>query len=393
MTVHTQTTADSPDNFPERLAQLATTIQGQVIRPQETNNKKAPRVIVRCQNTADVIAVVNFARYNGLPVIAPGNRAPATANTGVTGIVIDLSPMNLVKVNASMRAVRVLAGARVADVDRATQPYGLATPTGHISTTSIAGCSGGVSWLRRKYGTALDNLLAIDMVTAGGRLRHIGEKEAAGLWASQCSSGSQDIVTALAFRLHPVGPEVTFLAAIYPQPIARKVLATWRDWTLTAPKEASVDCFFWTIPVSSSFPTLLHHIPVVVVMGMYVGPVNEGLQLFQPLRTLAKPLIDLTGPMPYLAAQSMFDPFFPYGLRPDGHPLYLEMIDDKALEIVLKQAAQRPSSQTLIAIRHIGGAARHLPGNCVAPANRAIQYLFTVNHITQQQENRFNVSK
>ena len=166
---------------------------------------------------------------------------------------------------------------------------------------------------------------------------------------------------------------------MYPIEMGEQVMTAWRDWTLTAPEEASTDCLFWSVPASPPFPEPLHGTPVAVVGGMYVGRKEEGLEVFQPLREVGEPLIDMTGPMPYVRAQSMFDPFFEEGSRQYWKSLYLEKLSDEAIATIVERARQRPSAKTMVPIRHIGGAISRVGDTETAVANRSAQYLFSVD--------------
>ena len=369
-------------------------LQGKFIRPGDPEYDEARRVwnamidkypafIARCAGAEDVKAAVDFAREQDLPLaVRSGGHNAAGHAVCDGGLVIDLSLMNEVTVNPGARVARAEAGALLGDVDRTTQEHGLATPTGNISETGIAGLtlSGGLSWLRRKYGMSVDNLLAVEIVTADGRLQRASDEENADLfWAVRGGGGNFGVVTSFTFRLHHVGPEILFLTTMYPMEMGEQVLAAWRDWTLSAPEEASTDCLFWSIPAAPPFPEALHGRPVVVVGGMYVGEKEEGMKLFQPLRQIGEPLIDMTGPMPYVKAQSMFDPFFAEGSRQYWKSLYLDELSDEAMATIVKQARQRPSPRTMVPIRHLGGAISRVGDTETAVANRSAQYLFSAD--------------
>ena len=344
---------------------------------------KYPALIARCADAEDVIAAVNFAREHDLRLAVRGGGHNVSGSAVCDdGLVVDMSLMREVTVDPEARVAHVEAGAKLGDVDRATQQHGLATPTGNVSETGIAGLtlSGGLSWLRRKHGMSVDNLLEVEIVTADGRLRRASEDENADLfWAVRGGGGNFGIVTNFDFHLHPIGPEILFLTTMYPIEMGQEVMTTWRDWTLSAPEEASTDCLFWSIPASPPFPEPLHGTPVVVVGGMYVGEKEEGLQVFQPLREIGEPLIDMTGPMPYTRAQSMFDPFFAEGSRQYWKSLYLEELSDGAIATIVERARQRPSPRTMVPIRHLGGAISRVGNRETAVAHRSAQYLFSAD--------------
>jgi hypothetical protein len=330
-----------------------------------------------------VIAAVNVAREHELQLaVRSGGQNVAGHAVCNDGLVIDLSLLKQVVVDPEARLVRVGAGATLGDIDRVTQHYGLATPTGNVSTTCIADLtlSGGLGWLRRKHGLSVDNLLAVDIVTADGQLLRASQTEHPDLfWGVRGGGSNVGIVTSFEFRLHDVGPEVLFLTTLYPLAQAQEVLTAWHDWTLTAPEEASTDCLVCNIPASPAFPESLHQTPVVMLAGMYSGPVEEGMWLFQPLWELGDPVLDLTGPMPYLAGQTMFDPFYPEGFRPYSKSLYIEAINNEMIATIVARAAERPSPRTLVSIRHMGGAISRIGDTETAVANRRAQYLLSVD--------------
>jgi len=375
--------------------QFRQNFRGPLIRPGDPNYNSARRVwngmidrypalIARCTGLDDVVAAVAFARRHNLLVAVRGGGHNVAGNAVCDdGLVIDLSPMQGVSVDAQAQTVRVQAGATIGAVDRATQKYGLATPTGNVSETGIAGLTlgGGLSWLRRKYGMNIDSLLSTQVVTAGGRILTANKMENADLfWGLRGGGGNFGIVTSFEFQLYPVGPELYFVAAMYPFEQARSVLQAWRAFTATAPDEASTDAFIWRIPPVPAFAQAHHHKTIVGVAGMYAGPVAEGEQLLQPLRELSTPLIDMSGPMPYVAAQSAFDAFFPaHQLRYYWKSVYLSSLSDEVIEAIVSWAASRPSPLTFIPIRHLGGAISRVSNQATPISNRQAPYLLSID--------------
>ncbi|HEX5499289.1 MAG TPA: FAD-binding oxidoreductase, partial [Thermomicrobiales bacterium] len=211
-----------------------------------------PALIARCSGTADVVACVNFAREHGLLLSVRGgghNVAGNAVNDG--GLVIDLSAMRGVWVDPRAQVAVVQGGADWGDLDRETQLFGLATPGGVVSTTGIAGLTlhGGMGHLRRKYGLSLDNLLAVDIVTADGQPRHASAEENADLfWAARGAGSNFGVVTSFTFRLHPVGPTVMLCAVMYALDDGPAVLRRWRDYIATTPDEFTPLAVFWSVP-------------------------------------------------------------------------------------------------------------------------------------------------
>lgn len=374
---------------------FANRFQGSIIRPGDADYEEArhvwngmidkrPALIARCRDAMDVIAAVNFASTHHLLVAVRGGGHNVAGNaTCDGGLVIDLSPMRRVQVDPAARIARVEAGANWGDVDRATQPFGLAVPGGVVSDTGVAGLtlSGGMGWLRRAYGLTIDSLRSVDVVTASGQFLRANEQENADLfWAIRGSGGNFGIVTAFEYRLHPVGPEVMMLNVMYPVDQARAVLRAWRDFTASAPDEATSDAVIWAIPPAPPFPEELHHRHFVGLLGVYSGAIEAGRQVFQPLRELGTPLLDGSGPMHYTALQAMFDPFFPRRIQQYyWKALYLNNASDTMLDHYIAWAVQRPSPACVMPLRHLGGAISRVGAAATAFGDRSAPFLLSID--------------
>ncbi|HET9278832.1 MAG TPA: FAD-binding oxidoreductase [Flavitalea sp.] len=347
---------------------------------------KRPALIARCTGVADVIDAVNFSRNNNLLVAVRGgghNVAGSASCNG--GIMIDLSLMKGVWVNQQARTVHVQGGATWGDVDRETQVFGLATPGGNVSTTGIAGLTlgGGLGWIRRKYGLSIDNLLSVDIVTADGQFRTASEKENPDLfWGIRGGGGNFGVVTSFEYRLHPVGPMVTLCAPWYPVEIANTLLPAWQEFMKTAPEEVSSAALFWTVPPSPHFPPETHGKRVVILAAVHVGPIEDGERITKPLRELATPLIDLSGPIPWTALQSAFDGFFPKKVQLYYFKSrYLNDLNKEAIDTMIPLASNPPAPMVLIAIWHCGGAMRRISDEATAFTGRNAPLLFSVDAI------------
>lgn len=329
---------------------------------------RKPAVILRCSGVADVIAGVNFAREHGLTlsVRAGGhNVAGKAVNDG--GVVIDLTQMRAVRVDPKARTARVQGGATWGDVDRETQVFGLATPGGVVSTTGVAGLTlhGGFGHLRRPYGLSLDNLLSVDIVTADGELRVASADENPDLfWAIRGAGSNFGVVTSFEFQLHPVGPMVMLCAALYPLADGPKVLRGWRSLLADLSEQFTPIAILWNVP--EGFPPEVVGEPVVITAGVYAGPVEEGEKVVQPFRTLAEPLLDISGPTPFAGVQSAFDPFFPQGLLQYWKSTYVEELSDDLLDSLCDLAAARPSPKTTMDIWPMAGAASRVASDATA---------------------------
>jgi FAD/FMN-containing dehydrogenase len=340
---------------------------------------RRPALIARCSGTADVVACVNFAREHGLLLSVRGgahNVAGNAVNDG--GLVVDLTNMRGVYVDPDARTVRVQGGAVWGDVDHETQLFGLAVPGGVVSSTGIGGLTihGGYGHLRRKYGLSLDSLVSVEIVTADGQVRTASATENGELfWAVRGAGSNFGAITSFEFRLHPVGPIVQLCAPFYALEDGRQVIRAWRDFTAAAPEELNSVLVQWGVPENEHFPEELWRRPIVVVAAVYVGPVEEGERLMQPLRELATPLMDLSGPIPFTALQQAFDPFFPKGRLYYWKSTYVDDLSDEAIDTMVDAAIARPSFMSSLTFWQLGGAMSRVGSEDTAYGRREAPYL------------------
>jgi len=241
---------------------------------------KRPAVIARCATADYVVAAVRFGRDNDIPVaVRGGGHSAAGKGTCDDGIVIDLSQMNSVEVDAAKRTVRAGGGTTWGQYDAATQAEGLATPGGVISTTGIAGLTlgGGFGWLTRRFGLSCDNLISADVVTADGRQLVCSETSNPDLfWGLRGGGGNFGVVTSFEYRAHPVGPLVLGGLIGWPLDQAADILAFHREQTRNVPEELGISTAFVTAPPLPFVPEELHFKPAIVVIICYSGDVDEG---------------------------------------------------------------------------------------------------------------------
>jgi FAD/FMN-containing dehydrogenase len=380
----TETTLD-----PEATEAFAAGHRGAVLRPgdQWYDDARAiwnglidrrPALIVQCSGAADVVDAVNFAREQNLLLSVKGgghNVAGNAVNDG--GLVIDLSQMRGVHVDASTQSVRAQGGATWGDCDRETQLHALAVPGGVVSTTGIAGLTlhGGVGHLRRKHGLSIDSLLSVEIVTADGQLRRASATENEDLfWAVRGAGSNFGVVTSFEFKAHSVGPMVQVGAIFYPQDVAREVLPAWREYMASAPDELSSLALFWNVPPHEPFPVEHQGKPVLIVAGAYAGSLEDGEPVVQPLRELAEPLIDLSGPWPWLGLQSGFDALFPKGGLYYWKSRTVAELSDEAIGDIADWAGRRPTPLTDIVIWHHGGAMHRVGETDTAYAGRSAHF-------------------
>ena len=375
---------------------LAARFQGELVRPGSPGYDEAravwngmidrtPAMIARCATLEDVVACVNLAREQKL-LLAVRGGGHNVAGTGVCdgGLVIDMSPMREVSVDPESAIVRAEAGATWADVDRVTQPHGLAVPGGVVSSTGIAGLtlSGGLSWQRRRDGMTIDNLLAAELVTADGEVVRASATENPDLlWALKGGGGNFGVVTSFEYQAHPLGPEVYATQVAYPLDQAAEVLAGWRDALAGAADEITSDADLWSLPADPELPPELHGAPVVIVEAVYAGPPDEGEAALEPLRRLGKPLVDETGPLPFLELQSKLDALAPAGLRYYWKALFVDDLGDDLIELLVARAAERPSTMGPVVIRRLGGALARVPTTATAFGDRSAPFNVSVDAI------------
>lgn len=385
-----ETTATTLD--PVALQAFAATVRGRVLAPGDEGYDEAraiwnglidrrPSLIVQCAGAADVVDAVNFAREHDLLLSIKGgghNVAGNAVNDG--GLVIDLSGMRGVWVDPSTQTVRVQGGATLGDLDRETQLFGLAVPAGVVSTTGVAGLTlhGGTGHLRRKHGLSVDSLISVDIVTADGQFRTASATENADLfWAVRGAGSNFGVVTSFEFRAYPVGPTVTVGAIFYPADDTPKLLRAWRDYVTTAPDELSSILLLWSVPPAEPFPPEHHGKPVVVVAACYSGSVEDGEPIVRPLRELAEPLVDLSGPWPWLGLQSGFDALFPKGGFYYWKSRSLAALTDDAIDVIADFGGRRPNPLTDIVVWHQGGAMSRVAEGDTAYGGRDAAFLVT----------------
>jgi FAD/FMN-containing dehydrogenase len=344
--------------------------------------ERRPALVVRCSGSADVMTTVKFAREAGLPVsVRSGGHNVAGTSLSDGGVVADLTAMRNVFVDVDRRTVRAAGGARLGDVDHETQAFALATPFGVVSRTGIAGLTlnGGMGFTTRHLGLSCDNLVGADVVTAEGKLvRADAERNPDLLWALRGGGGSFGVATSLEYRLHDLGPVVFMAIVFYPADAGREGMAAWRELMRDAPNELMSIALYWSAPHEEPFPPEWHGKPVFILAGCWSGPLDQAEEAVRPLRELTDPIADLSGPMPYVIAQSLFDPEYPEGRRYYWKSIYLSDVDDAVVELCDRAAADRPSPLSSIDVWPLGGAMRNEPEGGSAFAQRGQPFLLGI---------------
>ena len=366
-------TSSTPLNLSDAsIQQFVASIRGDVIRPGDPGYDdmrqvynamidKRPALIARCADAGDVIASVNFARDNGLLVAVRGggHNGPGLGVCN-DGLVIDLSTLKGVRVDPVGRTARVAGGCTWAEVDHATHAFGLATPSGIISTTGVGGLTlgGGLGHLTRKFGLTIDNLLEADVVLADGRFLTASLDENADLfWAIRGGGGNFGVVTSFVFRLHPID-------TVYGGPMfwafeqTTEVLRWYREFIAQAPDDLNGFFAFHTVPPAPPFPEHLHGQKICGIIWCYTGPLDQAEETFAPIRAeFGPPAMDWVGPIPLPALQSMFDGLYPPGYQWYWKADFVNELSDQAIARNVEFGATMPTSLSAMHLYPIDGAA------------------------------------
>lgn len=351
---------------------------------------RRPRLIARCIGTADVVAAVRFARDHDLEIAIRGG-GHNVAGTAVCddGIVIDLSAMRGVLVDPANRRAWVQGGALWGDVDRETQAHGLATTGGIVSHTGVAGLTlgGGVGWLMRKHGLTVDNLLAVDVVTADGDVLRASEDEHSDLfWALRGGGGNFGVVTSFEFRLHPLGPTLLAGPILWDANDAGDVLRFYRDFVGDAPDELGTVVRFGTAPPLPVIPEELHWRPVMIVGSCYAGPIADGEKALRPLRAFRAHLLDLVGPTPYAGFQSALDSTVVHGWNYYWKSTHLPELRDDLIDVIAGHAFSSSSPRSYAAMFHLKGAVSRVAEGETAFGNRQASHAITLDAVWRSGE-------
>lgn len=319
-----------------------------------------PRMIARCMDVADVIRSVNFARENNILLsIRSGGHNAGGLGICEDGLVIDLSRMNYTRIDLQAKTVVAGGGCTWGDIDHATHVFGMATPSGIISTTGVGGLTtgGGIGYLTRKYGLSIDNLLAVDVVLADGNFVVANADQNQDLfWAIRGGGGNFGVVTSFTFKLHPV-------SMIYGGPIlyelseAEEVMKWYRELIKDAPDDLYGFFAFLTVPPVAPFPEHLHLKKMCGIVWAFTGPMESAEETFKPIRSFRTPALDFAGPIPQPALQSMFDGLYPPGLQWYWRADFVKELSDEAIAAHIKFGNELPTMHSTMHLYPINGAA------------------------------------
>ena len=367
-------------------ADLGTSFGGELLEPADEGYEEArkvhnglvdkrPALIARCRGVADVVDAVALATRLGLEIAVRGGGHNVAGRATIDGgIMIDLSPMRGVQVDAAGKTVRAQGGVTWGEVNRETQIHGLAVTGGVVSTTGIAGLTlgGGLGWLMGKYGLALDNLRAVELVTADGEVLRASEQEQPDLfWAVRGGGGNFGIATSLEYNLHAVGPVIAGGPIIHPVECARDVLEFYRASTRSLSDEHTLFASLTHAPDGSGTE-------VAALVTCHCGPAAEAERAMRPLKQFGAPILDAVGPMPYCQLNSMLDANYPRGALNYWKSNFLMELSDAAIATMIECFAQCPTPMGQLLLEHIHGAAARIDPRDTAFPHRQDGYNFLV---------------
>jgi FAD/FMN-containing dehydrogenase len=378
----------------EAVANLRSRIRGTVLTDGEDGYDVArsvwnamidrrPGVIVRCAGAADVRAAVDFARdADAVLAVRGGGHNIAGSAVCDGGVMIDLTPMKSVRIDAAARTARVEPGVTLGEFDREAQAFGLVTPTGINSTTGVAGLTlgGGFGWISRKFGMTVDNLISADVVTADGRLIRASDKENPDLfWALRGGGGNFGIVTSFEFRLHPLGPQVMSGLIVHPLSEARDLLRRYREFVASAPDELGCWFVMRAAPPLPFLPKEVHGTGIIAFAACYAGPMDAAERAMKPLRAIGKPIADVIGPHAFAGWQTALDPLLAPGARNYWKSHSFAALDDGLIDVLVTYANKLPSAETELAFAQLGGAINRVPADATAYPHRDAAFLINLH--------------
>lgn len=380
---------------------LASSIRGQLIRPGDNDYDRSraiwngmidcrPAFIARCLSTDDVLAAVNFARFNEIRVSVRGGGHGVSGNAVCDGgLVIDLSSMTHVTVNPHGRTVKAGAGALLGQLDGATQEFGLAVPAGTVSETGIAGLTlgGGLGWLMRNHGLTCDNLIGVDMVTAAGESLHANDETHPHLmWGLRGGGGNFGIVTSFEYRAHPVGPTVLAGFVLHPIEHARDFFEFYSQYVECAPDQLTTIGVMRMMPPVPSVPEELHGVQVAGTGVCYVGDIDRGQQLLEPLRGFGSPLVDSITPTQFVDHQAVLDQGAPAGLNYYEKSENLPSLTPELIDTLVDHGQKVSSPYGFVGLFQLGGAVSRIGEHDTAYTQRDAAFSLVISAGWGQRE-------
>jgi FAD/FMN-containing dehydrogenase len=370
----------------DAVPEFSSTFSGRLLQPADVGYEEArkvhnglvdkrPALIARCRGVADVVDAVNLTRKLGLEVAVRGGGHNVAGRATIDGgLVIDLTPMKGIYVDAKNLTARGQGGVTWGELNRETQLHGLAVTGGVVSSTGIAGLTlgGGIGWLMGKYGLALDNLRSVELVTAEGKVVRTSKDEEPDLfWAVRGGGGNFGVATSFEYQLHAVGPTVTAGLVAHPFDRARDLLRFFRDSTALLPDEHTI------------FGTLTHApdgsgTKLAALATCHCGSPGAGEKAIRPLKQFGSPVLDALGPMPYCQLNGMLDGAYPRGAFNYWKSSFLAGLSDDAIDTMIGCFARCPTTMGQLLIEHVHGAAVRIGVGDTAFPHRADGYNFLV---------------
>jgi FAD/FMN-containing dehydrogenase len=344
---------------------------------------RRPAAIVRAADASDVVHAVGFARDHHLALAIRGGGHNIAGNAVCEGgLMLDLSPMKKVTIDAKTRRAKVEPGVLLGEFDRAAQAHGLVTPTGINATTGIAGLTlgGGFGWISRRFGLTADNLVGADIVTGAGTRLHASATENADLfWGIRGAGANLGVVTEFEYQLHPLGPQVYAGLIVHPFANAKTLFEAYRKITAAAPEELTIWVVLRKAPPLPFLPESVHGKEVMVIAFCYSGDPAKGEQAIAPLRALGKPLGEMVAAMPFTDWQQAFDPLLTPGARNYWKSQNFLQLDDGAIDAILAAVNKLPTEECEAFVGHLGGAVNRVSGDAIAYPHRDVNYVLNVH--------------
>jgi FAD/FMN-containing dehydrogenase len=351
---------------------------------------KRPALIARCAGVADVISAVKFARKHGIRVaIRSGGHSFPGHSMADDALVIDLSPMKGVRVDPDARTARVQAGVLLGELDRETQPFGLAAPSGIVTHTGVAGLTlgGGIGWIMRKHGLSVDKLRRVDVVTADGEfVKATADENEELFWGMRGAGANFGIATEFEFELVPVGPEILAGPIFWKMEDSAEVLRFYRDWAGDAPDDLMTIVVHRKAPPLPFVPEELHGQPVVMVIACWIGDFDEGERFIKPMREFGTPVADACTRKPYLAHQAMLDPGFVPGRWYYFRAFDVPELSDEMIDITVEHSLRIKSPLTSFPIWQMGGAVARVGEDETAFGGRQAAFTYNIGASTENAE-------
>jgi FAD/FMN-containing dehydrogenase len=353
--------------------------------------QRRPSVVVRCGAAEDVAAALAHARSAGLEVSVRGgghNYSGSALTDG--GLMIDLTPMKAIRVDAAARRATCGGGTTWGEFDAATQEHGLAVTGGFIANTGVAGLTlgGGIGWLTKIAGLTCDNLVGAQVVTADGRVLHASADDNPDLfWAIRGGGGNFGVVTEFEFALHQVGPIVHLALYLFQPEDGRDMFRFARDYAATLPPTCAAFLAGLNAPPAPFVPPELHFTPVFGLLVGGFGDADEHAQAIAPITEALSPVVQMVTPIPYVALQSMFNDSAPWGMHNYEKAVYLDEMSDAAIDVIVEHHARKMCPLSFVPIFILGGAyASADPDATAFGGRRSIRYVVNISATSPTSE-------